>query len=1843
MSKKIRLQPISAAVLARRLPYALALLAPGLALAGPSGGQVVAGQIGISTPNANTTVINQGSQSAIINWQQFNVGSSEYVSFTQPNASAAVLNRIVGGSASEILGTISANGRVFLINPQGVIFGKSAIVDVGGLVATTMNISDHDFLSGRYVFTNGSAAEVSNAGNIHAANGGFVVLAGDYAKNSGVVQAKLGDIVLASGSAMTLDLNGDGLINFSVDKSALSNRAGATNLGELAAQGGTVIMTAKVARGLANTAVNNSGLISAKGIDENAGDIYLTATGGDVLNAGKLDASGINGHDAGDIRIRSDRDITLASGSGIFDSGAGGGDLRVVAERHLGVEHGAFADVGRRSRTGKAGFAEYSGHKSVTIRDIVHLGDHGALLVDPSNITIGSNANNSTNGYDQATIESQLQNNFSSSTLTIDANSAGPDTGDITVLNNLNGNTLNGHSSIQGYGGSLALIAGPNGSIKFNDPATEFIVDGDLTFTGGTTGGTVSIGNLSSYMGRIDITSHGDITTGALHSATGLAVTSDTGNVIFTDAVVYNSFNGSYVVLDNIDASITAKVGSITGSSVYLNNTSSANASGMAATLELTAGTSISLTGVNNNIGASLGIYGGGGRGSGGAIEFVSSATLGAATTIDIANNIAVNGFDYHYVDPVDGEQLHTGGAQFKSTSNTFTGRANIDVSGEGEATLDITGHNGITLLGNSHVTAAAASISAPSNGNTLNLQYGIASVLLTADENNSNVTPTTSVVKTGNISVVGPNAIVAITAGSAEIGNAGNTTDDFGLSADANTIQQSSNVTDANSNLLYSSDAGSALISIVTGGANGVGQGILTHGGIVADGPASSISLFAARDVNIGGSVLATGRGYTESGDPSVLIDPTGGLVQSSLVNDAPFNLQQGTVHWGGASVFIGSASNNGPQGSAGALTVNGGLSVQGFGHADADLLVSRASIGGDVSVFASQGTLKGTFTSQETINGFRYNVTRVIGSTADANGTVSGTATYGKANFNLTLGDNTADSQLIGKIDVRGNSAAASINGGRNVTVGNDILVGGFRNTDPQFDTPPPVYAEKVSYVAMATDTLPPPPVIAGHTEIITGDINSFAVGFVQALTGNFSAGTRSITVEGTGAAGVLINAAGIQTGQISITGHAGSLSFRPAGGAATATVFNDTALLLNATGGTANTGGISVTGDGDLHVGGKFNAGANQIALLAKGAINSQIPGTLRAFEHPLEGGLFPQTPGAPMDLGLLDVTTTGSIFFEYGANSSLNGLSLKAGNDLTVDGDISGSGSSHILRAGVSPTFIGGIGSASIHNVDLLATSNVSIQGIGNNVDILNSSFGRPTGATAPLNLTITASKDVSVSTTDFNVSNLTITATQGNIGIGNNAASSGGNITANTVKLLATSAGRHVSISNAFIVTNGGLTGGDGDFKIQAGSGGFSINQSSLSDLSGGGGLLGASGSSFIDNSSLLFSGPLQGTVTGAGSSLSISNSSIGSINGGGLLVAKVLTTPGDVIFRSSGDMLLSNNNIRANRLVLDAGGELRVGDNTASAGQTSLNGTLAVIDDSSQGGHFVLNANSLGVTSSSGYIDLVFSNITVGTSSATDVNGALLGQDTAMLSRLPTFAPVATSPNAAFVATGPSSTNPQNLSGNVGLGNLTLQGDYLYARANSNVVFGGTLTHTGTGPLFFNIVTPAASISAARVASLLSHFSAPTSSLLGLRSTTPSTLTLAFGSSSSTSPLTTGSAQAPITSAIGTNFIFVTQGAIANSNTVNTGGHVVLLQGDLLTIDGVVQGQPPPVDPVAQQQALDASGAAADVISGENPGEHDSLGSDIGGANGVGRDADQIENHSNDATDKSCT
>ena len=301
----------------------------------PAGGQVAAGSAVISQAG-NSLTVRQASDKAILNWSSFNVGANAQVNFAQPSASSVVLNRVLSTSASEIQGRITANGQVFLVNPGGVLFGRAAQVDVGGLVASTLGITDANFLASRYLFTTGGAAgSIFNQGALSAAQGGTIALLAPEVRNEGVISARMGTAALASGDQVTLDFSGDRLVSLVVDQSAL--RALVENRHLIQADGGTVIMTARSAGDLAATVVNNAGLVRAASVSEHNGVIRLEGgERGVVAVSGTLDVSGPGaGETGGTVKVLGDK-VGLFGGARINASGDAGGGTVLVGGNYQG-------------------------------------------------------------------------------------------------------------------------------------------------------------------------------------------------------------------------------------------------------------------------------------------------------------------------------------------------------------------------------------------------------------------------------------------------------------------------------------------------------------------------------------------------------------------------------------------------------------------------------------------------------------------------------------------------------------------------------------------------------------------------------------------------------------------------------------------------------------------------------------------------------------------------------------------------------------------------------------------------------------------------------------------------------------------------------------------------------------------------------------------------------------------------------------------------------------------------------------------------------------------------------------------------------------------------------------------------------------------------------------------------------------------------------------------------------------------------------------------------------------------------------------------------------------------
>ncbi|EDF7431884.1 filamentous hemagglutinin N-terminal domain-containing protein [Salmonella enterica] len=411
-------------------------LLPAMVLAAdlPTGGQIVGGQGSIST-SGNQMTIHQQTQNMATNWHSFDIGKNNTVQFVQPDSSSVALNRVTGASGSQIMGTLKANGQVFILNPNGVLFGKNARVDVGGLVASTKNISTADFMKGQYTLSGegNPGAQVINQGSLTTSKGGYIVLAGERVSNSGTVTTPGGKTVLAAGKTVTLQLDNGGLTSVSVNGSVVN--ALVENRGLISASNGQVYLTAKGQDMLLNTVVNNSGTVEAKGLVSRAGEIVLD--GGDsgvVSQSGQLLADSQTGQ-GGKITLEG-QNIHLAGGSLTSATGKTGGgevyvgggwqgkDSRIRNASKVVMDKTATVDVSATeagnggtavlwsddytnfrgtvlakggSQSGNGGRVETSSHRNLQASGTVDAsspsGKGGEWLLDPTDVTIvGSGA-----------------------------------------------------------------------------------------------------------------------------------------------------------------------------------------------------------------------------------------------------------------------------------------------------------------------------------------------------------------------------------------------------------------------------------------------------------------------------------------------------------------------------------------------------------------------------------------------------------------------------------------------------------------------------------------------------------------------------------------------------------------------------------------------------------------------------------------------------------------------------------------------------------------------------------------------------------------------------------------------------------------------------------------------------------------------------------------------------------------------------------------------------------------------------------------------------------------------------------------------------------------------------------------------------------------------------------------------------------------------------------------------------------------------------------------------------------------------------------------------------------
>ena len=330
----------------------------------PTGGQVQSGNVAITGTGTNHMIIDSKSQKSIINWNSFSIHKKGRVDFNQPSASSFSLNRVTGSTPSTIAGQLNSNGKVMLVNPNGVVITPSGVVNTRSFTASTLNIKDEDFINEKYNFEgNGSSKGVKNAGKITIGGGGHAALLGGYVSNTGVVTAKLGKIALGSGEKITLDFVGDGLMTVSVPSHQLgiitdingnTLKSLVTNSGALKANGGVIKLSAATARNLTRSAVNigSTGSIIAQSIQSKPGRVVIgSPSRGTVRVAGNIDVSAPRTSLSPSGRVVVQGRNVIHSGK-IYANGPSGGKIDVISSENIKLD-GSILAKGDASSGGK--------------------------------------------------------------------------------------------------------------------------------------------------------------------------------------------------------------------------------------------------------------------------------------------------------------------------------------------------------------------------------------------------------------------------------------------------------------------------------------------------------------------------------------------------------------------------------------------------------------------------------------------------------------------------------------------------------------------------------------------------------------------------------------------------------------------------------------------------------------------------------------------------------------------------------------------------------------------------------------------------------------------------------------------------------------------------------------------------------------------------------------------------------------------------------------------------------------------------------------------------------------------------------------------------------------------------------------------------------------------------------------------------------------------------------------------------------------------------------------------------------------------------------------------------
>jgi len=1448
-----------------------------IAVAAPEGGEVTSGDATISSKNSTstTTQINQTTNKAIIQWQSFDVDKGESVKFITPGADAVTLNRIMSGNASDIEGHVTSNGQLWLINPNGILFGAGAQVNAAGLLASTMNITDQDFLNGNYHFTQeaNNSAYIINQGNINATNGGYVAMLAPQINNTGIISAELGTVAMVAGNQATLTFQNNQLLNIAVPSNVplydgTGKPVALTNSGTIQADGGQVLLTAAGMNELLDESINVTGIIKADTVNEIKGKIILTASGNTILDNANISAQG------GSVEVLG-QNVGLFDNTSINVSGAaGGGDIHVGWDKDdpNAVEaQETIVDPNVILNAGSNGFVETSGDFLQAESSQVTA---GMWLLDPLDITIESNSGSNTAVTGSGTSGSPFQPNASGSIFDVGILNTDLASSDIYISTSGTTGSASGDINVDGTinpaSGTHSLTLTAAGSVNINDPVT---LGGSLNATAQT--GNINIGaditgdglSLTSTLGYINQTTGtltdtgtttlsaggGDINTPGINLGDS---SNDFGTVNFTASasnasvtlqdvngltVAGTTKGGTVTVVSNADGSGT---GTLTVGSAGIDTTdadSAADGASIYLTDNGTAGNGISLEGNLN-----------GGTSANNELELISqfgdiTQSAGAITTRANGNN---------------GFRVSTGGSgaiDLNSSSNQILAGANLYFTTAGG---DITLNN---------------SAAAEGDNNTIDMN-------MQASNNDSS-------------------SLGAITLTGSGTGLAMALFDVGGTNGASLTINNQGDV-DLISNQQGFDFTGD--ISITSGGDVNVSQ-ILdsSAGNITLAGATVSLTNNVALSTIADKTLTISGAQATDIDNPGTI--NTAGSVQFNNVSGDDLALAWATTVAQNLGITLTGAGN---------LTQADALTVTGTTTLDVGA-ANNATLNNTSNDFSTVSITSGKDVSLTDSNALDLGASTVSGNlsvTSGAGGNVNGAFTQsgalavtGTASFTNSSTSSTASNKNITLTNTSNDFSTVAANAGNNVSVtDNNALVLGASTVGGNLAVITGAGGNVTGALTQSGALT-----LSGPSSFTNSSTSSTAADKAITLTNtgnNFD--HQAVTLSAGGAVQVADdNGTGLSLGTVS-------------SGALTATAEAG----LTASSGIIATGNVSLTANtssplnaGVLTVGGNINAGANSVSLRNNSTTSagtnaiSLTGGTLiaGALNLTVTSGNINQSGGHITASGITTLSNSGTTTLTVSTNdfatvtgTSLGATTLKDVNSLilgnlgastlTVTTGSGFTGTGALTQSGVltltgpsSFTNSSTVSTAGAKDITLSNASNsfghqaVTLSA-GGTINIADSnSMGLTLGIVSSGALTATATHGLTVGNAITASGNVSLTANSGNasntgvLSVGSNINAGANNISLNNSSTAITSSNNAISLTGGTLtegalnltVASGNITQGGGNIvssgttSVNAGSGDITLtritnnfghqvvtltgNNVSLTDNNGTGLLLGA--------------------------------------------------------------------------------------------------------------------------------------------------------------------------------------------------------------------------------------------------------------------------------------------------------------------------------------------------------------------------------------------------------------